>query len=125
MVEALEILLKFNSDATILPYGKEEEKCLKPITLQDPMKSFPDIWTMLCQHCHVVRLFNLQKAKKQGSNEEEEKVSTYSKGGGKKKKSYDVYGTLRIRSSHDLSHTIQHLLMDLQEIGIKLHYNWL
>ena len=31
--------------------------------------------------------------------------------------------TLGIRSSHDLSWTIQHLLIDLQEIGIKLQCN--
>ena len=43
--------------------------------------------------------------------------------GVKKKKSYDVYGTLRINSSHYLSQTIQHLSMNLQEIRIKLQYN--
>ena len=63
------------------------------------------------------------KVKKQGNDKEEEKTSTYYKREGKKKKRCGVYGTIRVQSSHDLSRTIQHLLMDLQEIGTKLQYN--
>ena len=71
--------------------------------------------------CEAVHSSECQEA---GSDEEEEKDSTYSnREGKKKKKSYDVCGTLQILSSHDFPRTIQHLTMDLQEIGIKLQYN--